>query len=91
MTIKPLVESFTPSVSQSKPHYAVYVKKKIRVACHLHTNFVDKLNRYTGKEAEALAAEPTRDWAWVARFLRREFSWHWQPGTDGPLPEALST
>jgi hypothetical protein len=53
-------------------------------------HFVDKLNRYTGKEAEALAAEPTRDWTWVARFLRREFSWHWQPATDGPLSGSLA-
>jgi (heptosyl)LPS beta-1,4-glucosyltransferase len=53
-------------------------------------HFVEKLNRYTGKEADALQAEPTRDWAWVARFLRREFSWHWTPAEDGPLSGALA-
>ena len=53
-------------------------------------HFVEKLNRYTGKEADALQAEPTRDWAWVARFLRREFSWHWTPAEDGPLSGSLA-
>jgi hypothetical protein len=53
-------------------------------------HFVEKLNRYTGKEADALQAEPTRDWAWIARFLRREFSWHWTPAADGPLSGALA-
>jgi Glycosyl transferase family 2 len=53
-------------------------------------HFVEKLNRYTGKEADGLQGEPTRDWAWVARFLRREFSWHWTPAADGPLSGALA-
>src|SRR4029078_1572829 len=47
-------------------------------------HFVDTLNRYTGREADALEPEPTSDWPWLARFLRREFSWHYTPGEDGP-------
>jgi Glycosyl transferase family 2 len=53
-------------------------------------HFVEKLNRYTGKEADVLAEEPTSDWAWIARFLRREFSWHWTPAHDGTLSGALA-
>lgn len=53
-------------------------------------HFVEKLNRYTGKEADTLAAEPPSDWAWLARFLRREFSWHWTPAEDGTLGGALA-
>ncbi len=48
-------------------------------------HFVEKLNRYTGKEADALEGEPTSDWPWLARFLRREFSWHYTPDEDGPI------
>ena len=53
-------------------------------------HFVEKLNRYTGKEADALEAEPTSDWPWLARFLRREFSWHYTPGEDGPISGSLA-
>jgi hypothetical protein len=53
-------------------------------------HFVEKLNRYTGKEADALESEPTSDWPWLARFLRREFSWHWTPAQDGTLSGALA-
>jgi hypothetical protein len=53
-------------------------------------HFVEKLNRYTGKEADGLQGEPTREWAWIARFLRREFSWHWTPTEDGTLSGALA-
>lgn len=53
-------------------------------------HFVEKLNRYTGKEADALESEPTSDWPWLARFLRREFSWHYTPEQDGTLSGALA-
>ncbi|MEA2383113.1 MAG: hypothetical protein QOH72_3084 [Solirubrobacteraceae bacterium] len=53
-------------------------------------HFVEKLNVYTGKEADALESEPTSDWPWLARFLRREFSWHWTPAQDGTLSGALA-
>jgi (heptosyl)LPS beta-1,4-glucosyltransferase len=53
-------------------------------------HFVEKLNRYTGKEADALEAEPTSDWPWLARFLRREFSWHYTPDEDGAISGALA-
>lgn len=53
-------------------------------------HFVEKLNRYTDKEADALEAEAVADWPWVARFLRREFSWHYTPGQDGAISPALA-
>ena len=53
-------------------------------------HFVEKLNRYTGKEAEALDGELAADWPWLARFLRREFSWHYTPRQDGPISPALA-
>ena len=53
-------------------------------------HFVEKLNRYTGKEADALEGEPTSDWPWLARFLRREFSWHYTPDEDGPISGSLA-
>lgn len=49
--------------------------------------FVDKTNRYTGKEAEG--AEP-RSWAEVAREARREVLERWAPGVDGTQSVALS-
>jgi hypothetical protein len=53
-------------------------------------HFVEKLNRYTGKEADALESEPVKDWRWMARFLRQEFAWHYTPAQDGPLSGALA-
>jgi glycosyltransferase involved in cell wall biosynthesis len=53
-------------------------------------HFVTKLNRYTDKEADALESEPAADWPWLARFLRREFGWHYTPQEDGTLSSALA-
>jgi len=53
-------------------------------------HFVEKLNRYTDKEADALEDDPSKDWSWVAPFLRHEFSWHHTPAEDGPLSGALA-
>lgn len=54
------------------------------------THFVTKLNRYTDREAEALAGEPAMPWPQLAAHLRQEFSWHWTPDKDGSLSAALS-
>ncbi len=54
------------------------------------THFVTKLNRYTDREAEALAGEVPLSWPELANHLRREFSWHWTPAQDGPLSGALA-
>ncbi|MEA2227441.1 MAG: hypothetical protein QOF04_1071 [Solirubrobacteraceae bacterium] len=64
--------------------------------CLLHFSYddlahvVEKLNRYTDKEADALDTEPAADWPWLARFLRREFSWHYMPEVDGTLGGSLA-
>jgi hypothetical protein len=64
--------------------------------CLLHfsyddlAHFVEKLNRYTDKEAEALETEPAADWPWLARFLRRELAWHYTPEEDGTLGGSLA-
>jgi tetratricopeptide (TPR) repeat protein len=52
--------------------------------------FVAKTNRYTGKEAEAVAGGPTRPWADVVREARGELLARWSPGVDGTQSVALS-
>jgi glycosyltransferase involved in cell wall biosynthesis len=64
--------------------------------CLLHfsyddlAHFVEKLNRYTDKEADSLQEEPVADWPWLARFLRQEFAWHYTPAEDGTLGGSLA-
>src|SRR5215218_9172117 len=50
-------------------------------------HFVDKTNRYTGKEAEDSEA---RSWEEVVRDARREVLERWAPGVDGTQSVALS-
>ena len=53
-------------------------------------HFVGKLNRYTDKEADAIAGEPPMLWPHLTAHLRREFAWHYTPGLDGTLSAALA-
>jgi GT2 family glycosyltransferase/glycosyltransferase involved in cell wall biosynthesis len=50
-------------------------------------HFVDKTNRYTGKEAESAEARPWED---VVRDARREVLERWAPDVDGTQSVALS-
>jgi hypothetical protein len=52
--------------------------------------FVDKTNRYTDKEADAVAAADTRSWEEVIQTARREVVERWSPGIDGTQSVALS-
>ncbi|MFN8109610.1 MAG: glycosyltransferase [Thermoleophilia bacterium] len=52
--------------------------------------FVEKLNRYTAKEAEADADRPTRSWDEVTAAARAEIHNRWTPELDGTRSAALS-
>ena len=52
--------------------------------------FVAKTNRYTDKEAHAVAAAETRSWDDVVRSARHEVLERWSPGVDGTQSVALS-
>jgi Glycosyl transferase family 2 len=54
------------------------------------THFVEKLNRYTDREAEGLDGEAPMAWPQLMAHLRQEFAWHWTPAQDGPLSAALA-
>lgn len=52
--------------------------------------FVAKTNRYTDKEADAVAQAPTRSWADVVTTARTEVLDRWSPDRDGTQSVALS-
>jgi hypothetical protein len=54
------------------------------------SHFVEKLNRYTDREAEGLEGQAPMTWPQLMAHLRQEFGWHYTPAQDGPLSAALA-